>query len=131
MTFADANAETLTDASVIEPNTPYVIRLNDKGTGTADVVFSATGKSTEVSAASDDLTTADFDVQTTPAPRQSSAQVKTSIFASYTNRPYAGDYTLNEAGSMFVLTDGTEAGSVAPSQPTCVQTTVLHLNPLQ
>lgn len=116
MTFADANAETLTDASVIEPNTPYVIRLNDKGTGTADVVFSATGKSTGASVASDDLTTADFDVQTTPAPE---AIVRTgkdfSIFASYTNRPYAaGDYTLNEAGSMFVLTDGTEAGSVAP-----------------
>lgn len=113
--FADEAAEELTDALVMEPNMPYVVRLNTEGTANAQVVFSATGKS-EAAVADDELTTEDFDVQTTPVAESIVCRGKDfSMFADYAGRAYVqGDYALNENGSEFRLVDPAEPGVAAP-----------------
>ncbi len=113
--FADDVAEELTDALVMEPNMPYVVRLNAEGTANAQVVFSATGKS-EAAVADDELTTEDFDVQTTPVAESIVCRGKDfSMFADYAGRAYVqGDYALNENGSEFRLVDPAEPGVAAP-----------------
>ena len=83
----------LTDALVMKPNMPYVVRLNAEGTANAQVVFSATGKS-EAAVADDELTTEDFDVQTTPVAESIVCRGKDfSMFADYASRAYVqGDW---------------------------------------
>lgn len=114
-TFAGDDAEKLTDADALKANTPYVARINSDGSATADIVFSATG-STRSAITADDLTTADFDVQTTPVAESLVCRGKDfSLFADYTSRAYVqGDYALSSDGSVFRLVDSAAPGVSAP-----------------
>ncbi len=118
--FADAEAETLTDEEVIEANVPYMIRINGAAisaeSATSDVLFTATGKTTETVADGDNLTSADFDVQTTPSTESMVRSGKEfSMFGNYAVRDYAeGEYALDETGSEFRLIDTEAPGTTNP-----------------
>lgn len=118
--FADAEAENLTDEEVIEANVPYMIRINGAAisaeSATSDVLFTATGKTTETVADGDNLTSADFDVQTTPSTESMVRSGKEfSMFGNYAVRDYAeGEYALDETGSEFRLIDTEAPGTTNP-----------------
>lgn len=105
--FADNDAEELSQQTVINANAPYMVRLNRDSEGSSEVLFSAVGNpSAEV-----------YDVPFTPAAGGLVNEGKYfTLHATYEKKPVVdGDYILDEEGEAFRrVTDGNENDDVAP-----------------
>ncbi|MDE6528262.1 MAG: leucine-rich repeat domain-containing protein, partial [Muribaculaceae bacterium] len=103
MTFADSDAEELSHADAVEPNVPYVVRVNDMGDAPVTALFSATGA---VAESADEVPTA-FDVPRTPESAELARGGKLfTICGNYLPREAAeGEYVIDATGELFELVD--------------------------
>lgn len=103
MTFADSDADELSHADVIEPNVPYVVRVNDMGEAPVTALFSATGAVAE----SVDEVPAAFDVPRTPENAELARGGKLfTIYGNYLPREASeGEYVIDATGELFELVD--------------------------
>lgn len=98
-TFADSDAELLSQQSAIQANVPYLMRLNRDVAGVAEVAFKAAGvDAVDV-----------YDVPFTPVADEMVSEGKSfTLRGVYENKAVAeGDYLLDDEGAAFRLSDDT------------------------